>query len=245
MNQRQIRMREKHHWAAPSHHILDPSSVILMITRSKALAAHFFITAKRTMLHPVVRIRFQLTAFLTDFICISMFHPAKNPDHCRYRFLFPFNSCTHQRHPFLRLISCKGGIELSVKPLLNVLLIMSGIFFVVLGIIGIILPLLPTTPFLLLAAYCFIRSSNKLYQWLIHHRVLGAYIYHYLEHRAVKKSTKIGALSLLWPSLSFSMYIVQQRWLILILFLIGTGVTIHILKLKTYRPEIADSDQLE
>ena len=122
-----------------------------------------------------------------------------------------------------------------MNSLKRYLLIAGGFISLILGTIGILLPVLPTTPFLLLSAYCFIRSSDKLYHWLIHHRVFGAYIYHYLEHRAVKKRAKIVAIIMLWPALLISMHIVNRTWATILLIIIGTAVTIHILKLKTYQ----------
>jgi uncharacterized protein len=122
-----------------------------------------------------------------------------------------------------------------MSTLKRYLLIAAGILCVVLGTIGIIMPVLPTTPFLLLAAYCFIRSSDRLHHWLIHHRIFGAYIYHYLEHRAVKKSAKIAALVLLWPSLFISMLIIRRSLVTALLLLVGTAVTWHIMSLRTYQ----------
>jgi uncharacterized protein len=114
------------------------------------------------------------------------------------------------------------------------LLITAGIVSLLLGAVGVLLPLLPTTPFLLLSSYCFIRSSERLYQWLIRHRIFGSYIYHYLEYRAVKRNAKIMALLLLWPSLLFSILIVGRRSVTIVLLLIGMGVSLHILSLRTY-----------
>ena len=122
-----------------------------------------------------------------------------------------------------------------MSTLKRYLLIAAGILCVVLGSIGIIMPVLPTTPFLLLAAYCFIRSSDRLHHWLIHHRIFGAYIYHYLEYRAVKKSAKIAALVLLWPSLFISMMIIRRSLVTVLLLMIGTAVTWHIMSLRTYQ----------
>ena len=115
------------------------------------------------------------------------------------------------------------------------LLIAAGFLSLGLGTIGIVLPVLPTTPFLLLAAYCFLRSSKRLHHWLLHHPLFGRYIYHYLQYRAVKKSAKITAIALLWPSLLFSMYLVGKPWVAVMLVIIGSAVTWHILSLKTYR----------
>jgi uncharacterized protein len=124
---------------------------------------------------------------------------------------------------------------LFLKSIRRYLLILAGLLSLALGVVGILIPLLPTTPFLLLSAYCFIRSSDRLYQWLIHHRIFGNYIYLYMKHRSVKKSAKIGALLLLWPSLFISMIIVNRVSVTIILVIIGSLVTLHILSLKTYQ----------
>ena len=80
----------------------------------------------------------------------------------------------------------------------------AGIFALSLGIIGIVVPLLPTTPFLLLAAACFVRSSEKLYAWLLHHKWFGEYIRHYREHRAITLRAKIVILVLLWGVIAYT-----------------------------------------
>lgn len=114
------------------------------------------------------------------------------------------------------------------------LLIIIGILFVVLGILGIFLPLLPTTPLLLLAASCFIRSSERLYNWLLKNKWLGPYIKNYREHKAVSKRTKIVTLLLLWLTLSYSaIEVVSNLYVRIFLLIIGIGVTIHVLSLKT------------
>ncbi|NQU27807.1 MAG: DUF454 family protein, partial [Candidatus Marinimicrobia bacterium] len=74
------------------------------------------------------------------------------------------------------------------------LLILIGILLVVLATVGIFLPLLPTTPFLLLAAACFFRSSDRLYRWLITHKWFGLYIKNYREHKAITKGAKVVIL---------------------------------------------------
>ena len=64
-------------------------------------------------------------------------------------------------------------------------LVVVGVAAVVVGAVGVVVPLLPTTPFLLLAAACFMRSSDRLYRWLTRNRLLGDYIRNYREHRAM------------------------------------------------------------
>ena len=113
-------------------------------------------------------------------------------------------------------------------------LIIAGSFFVGLGILGIFLPLLPTTPFLLLAAACYIRSSKRLYNWLINNKCLGNYIKNYREGKGVPLRTKILSISLLWLTIGYSVVFVVHIILVrVILILIAIGVTIHILSIRT------------
>lgn len=114
------------------------------------------------------------------------------------------------------------------------LLMGLGTLAVGLGLLGIVLPLLPTTPFLLLAAWCYIRSSKRLHTWLLSHPVCGEYIYNYTEHRSVRRSSKRVAIITLWTSMAVSMYIVQKTHVTLILIVIGTLVSAHILSLRTF-----------
>ena len=114
------------------------------------------------------------------------------------------------------------------------LLVVVGCVCVGLGTVGIFLPLLPTTPFLLLAAACFIRSSERLYEWLITHRWFGYYIKNYSEHRAITLRAKVVTLSLLWFTIGYSAIVVARAWwLRLVLLCIAVGVTLHVLRLKT------------
>ncbi|HHZ16033.1 MAG TPA: YbaN family protein [Peptococcaceae bacterium] len=113
------------------------------------------------------------------------------------------------------------------------LLIFVGSLSLTLGVIGMFLPVLPTTPFLLLAAYCYLRSSKRLYHWLINHKVFGAYIYNYVTHRAVLKRTKIIAAVYLWLALAVSIILVNNWPIRYFLLLVGCGISIHLYQLKT------------
>ncbi len=116
------------------------------------------------------------------------------------------------------------------------LLTAGGMIAVGLGVAGIFLPLLPTTPFLLLAAACFLRSSDRLYGWLINHKRLGRYVRQYREHRAIPRQTKLATLLLLWGTLAFSgLAVVDALWARLLLLAIGIGVTLHVLSMKTMK----------
>lgn len=116
----------------------------------------------------------------------------------------------------------------------KIALVIAGSLSLILGIIGIFLPLLPTTPLLLLAAACYIRSSKKLYTFLINNKYLGSYIKDYQEKGAVSKKTKIIALCFLWLSIGGSvLFVITKLFIKFILISIAVGVTIHILRLKT------------
>jgi uncharacterized membrane protein YbaN (DUF454 family) len=133
----------------------------------------------------------------------------------------------------------------------KIALIVLGSFSLLLGIIGIFLPLLPTTPLLLLAASSYLRSSDKLYKALIRNKYLGSYIKNYQEKRAIPKKTKILALTLLWVSIGSSVvFLISKIFVRVIIITIASIVTIHILKLKTLTDEdliidMSDRDKQE
>lgn len=103
-----------------------------------------------------------------------------------------------------------------------------------LGMLGIILPLLPTTPFLLLAAACYVRSSDRLYQKLVANRWLGPYIRNYREHRAITMRSKIMTLVILWGTITYTtLAFIDSMIICMGLLAIATGVTIYILRLRT------------
>jgi len=114
-------------------------------------------------------------------------------------------------------------------------LLVLGVIAVGLGAVGVVVPLLPTTPFLLLAAACFMRSSDRLYGWLIRSRWLGDYLRNYREHRAMTLGAKISALTLLWGVIGYSaIMVVDSWWLRILLGAVATGVTAHLLCLRTF-----------
>jgi uncharacterized membrane protein YbaN (DUF454 family) len=123
---------------------------------------------------------------------------------------------------------------------------MAGVGAVVVGIVGIFVPLLPTTPFLLLAAACFVRSSDRLYLWLIHHRWLGTYIRNYREHRAMTLRAKVTALVFLWAVIGYSAVVVAEAWwLRLLLLTVALGVTVHLSRLRTAPRPRGDPNESE
>lgn len=112
------------------------------------------------------------------------------------------------------------------------LLLAAGCLAVVLGVLGIFLPLLPTVPFLLLAAACFSRSSQKLQRWLFNHRYLGPYLSNYLLHKGISKKQLVSSLSSMWLAMLFAIYF-APIWAVKILLLVTAClVSRHLLSLQ-------------
>jgi uncharacterized membrane protein YbaN (DUF454 family) len=118
------------------------------------------------------------------------------------------------------------------------LLVAAGAVCVALGVVGAFVPVLPTTPFLLLAAACWVRSSERLHLWLFSNRLFGEYLRRYRDGEGLPLCSKIATLALLWISLGASALLaVPPRlwWVRALLLLVGIGVTIHVLRLRTRR----------
>jgi hypothetical protein len=129
-----------------------------------------------------------------------------------------------------------------MRRLMRPLLIAIGTLAVALAVVGMFIPILPTTPFLLLAAACYARSSDQFLNWLLQNRWFGAYIRNYREGRGMPRLTKILTLSALWATLILSgTFAVSIWWPRLVLAAVGAGVTIHLLRIPTYKagPESA------
>jgi len=115
--------------------------------------------------------------------------------------------------------------------------IFFGTLSLILGVTGIFIPVLPTTPFLLLASVCYLRSSKTMYNWLINNKMLGKYIYCYMNYNAIPKTTKIGAIIFLWLTLSISILLMQSMYIKMFLVLVGIAVTWHVTTIKTLSVE--------
>jgi len=115
----------------------------------------------------------------------------------------------------------------------QLLLIAGGTASVGVGIVGVFLPILPTTPLLLLAAYLFARSSERLYGWLLGNRLIGEYLRDYYEARCMSGRHKIATLLLLWSVLLTTAVLAVDSWLLRgVLGAVGAAVTIHIVMLR-------------
>ena len=115
------------------------------------------------------------------------------------------------------------------------LMIGGGVLAVALGVLGIVIPLLPTTPFLLLAAFLFSKSSEKFHRKLMENKFLGEYIYNYSEKKGLKKREKIISLGTLWGGIAFSFTKISNIHGKIFLLVVLAGVTYHLLKLKTLK----------
>jgi hypothetical protein len=127
---------------------------------------------------------------------------------------------------------------------MKALLVVCGTLSVALGVIGIFLPLLPTTVFLLLAAACYARSSDRFYRWLVTHRWLGAYIRNHYEGRGMPRRDKAVTLVALWAGMGATMFwTVEALWLHLLLLAIALGVTLHVVRLPGFE-QLPDETEL-
>lgn len=110
----------------------------------------------------------------------------------------------------------------------------SGVLLVAIGVIGIFLPILPTTIFLILASACFIKSSPQANEWLRNHKILGMYIKNYQDKSGLTIKSKIFNITLVWIMISASAIFFTELWYIrLLLLAIAVGITIHLLMVKT------------
>ncbi|WP_051216124.1 YbaN family protein [Ferrimonas futtsuensis] len=116
-------------------------------------------------------------------------------------------------------------------PLTRYLLIGVGTLCAGLGLVGMFLPLLPTVPFLLLAAACFSRSSARMQAWLFNHRLLGPVIRNYLERRGLTLRQLLGSLVSIWIGMAGAIYLAPVPAVQILLATIGLAVSIHLARL--------------
>jgi len=111
-----------------------------------------------------------------------------------------------------------------------VVYVVAGLFFVGLAVLGAMLPVLPTTPFLLLASFFFVRSSPRLNAWLLRSRVFGGMLRDWQRHRGVRPRVKVVALSVLVVAVVTSAYFGKLPWYLVVMLvgLAGIGATVVI-----------------
>lgn len=121
------------------------------------------------------------------------------------------------------------------QQILKSLLVTTGFLSLSLGVLGIFLPLLPTTVFILFAGFCFARSSEKFHLWLIRHKHFGPIVSAWEKDRSISRKNKIKAITLLWLSISVSIAIIWKLWATLLLLTIATLVSLYLINLPTTR----------
>ena len=122
------------------------------------------------------------------------------------------------------------------QKIVRSLFFVAGSISLVIGAIGIVLPILPTTPLLLLALACYCRSSERMTHWMLNNKYFGKYIRNYKEGKGIPIKTKVFTISILWITIGYSTLFVIPVWIAqLILFIIAVAVSLHIIRLPTYR----------
>ena len=126
-------------------------------------------------------------------------------------------------------------VHISERPIVRWSLLFAGTVFVGIGILGMLLPILPTTVFFLMAAWCYARSSRRFYDWLHHNKYFGKYLKNYREGKGITRFSKISTIVILWCGILYSIFVTQSLVINLILLEIAFGVTIHIVTIPTHK----------
>ncbi|MGB9664424.1 MAG: YbaN family protein [Ignavibacteria bacterium] len=121
-----------------------------------------------------------------------------------------------------------------MSKLKKYILIFTGLSFVSLGLIGVFVPGLPTTIFMILAAYCFIRTNEKLYNWVVNNKIFGQKVKHFIETKTIPLRGKIHSISAMWLMVILSLLLLKNSIVIKIIVIIAVVIgTIVILSFPT------------
>jgi uncharacterized membrane protein YbaN (DUF454 family) len=127
-----------------------------------------------------------------------------------------------------------GQVNSGQLRIYRILYLIGGILLVIIGAIGILLPILPTTIFLILASACFVKGSPRANQWLNNNKILGAYLKNYQDKSGLTVKVKVFSIAILWIMILISAFIFTEVLIIrLLLITIAIGVTIHLVMVKT------------
>lgn len=119
---------------------------------------------------------------------------------------------------------------------MKIILTILGIISLILGIVGIFVPLLPTTPFLLLSAAIFFRTSPRLYEWLLNQKYLGRYIRNFRENKSIPLHAKIISVTMIWITLGYcTIFVAPYLWLKPLFIILAITISAHILSYKTLK----------
>lgn len=128
----------------------------------------------------------------------------------------------------------KNDLRISSNPAVRFVFLAAGTILVGIGILGMFLPLLPTTIFFILAAWCFARSSEKFHFWIHNNRYFGRYLSDYMQNKGMTLRSKIFSISFLWAGILISViFATDILYIRILLLLIAAGVTWHLISIKT------------
>ncbi len=128
----------------------------------------------------------------------------------------------------------KAEIKISQNPVIRWSLAISGLILVGVGILGMFLPILPTTIFFILAAWCFARSSERFHIWLHNNRLFGKYLRNYRSGNGMTVNSKIFSIAFLWIGiLASAIWATHNLYIRILLIAIAVGVSWHLLAIKT------------
>ena len=131
-----------------------------------------------------------------------------------------------------------------LPPVARIALVVFGTLALGLGVVGLVLPVLPTTPFLLIATGCYVRSSERLFNWLVHHPRLGPSIRGYVEKKGIPLRVKVISLAIAWAVLGGTALFVVERWpLKLVLFAVAVAKTVFMICIKTLSADASENKQ--
>lgn len=120
----------------------------------------------------------------------------------------------------------------------------AGTVALLLGIVGIFLPVMPTTPFLLLASACYLRGSERMHRWLMNQCYLGPYIRNFQAGRGIPLRVKVIALTTMWASILVSMWLVPIPWVRALMLVPAVTVSIYLYRMPTLNASAAARDQI-
>jgi uncharacterized membrane protein YbaN (DUF454 family) len=128
----------------------------------------------------------------------------------------------------------KQEVNIIRNPVLRALMLGLGFLFMFLAVLGAILPVVPTTPFLLATAFFFFRSSARFYHWLMYNRLFGQYLQNYKSGKGIPLKIKLLALSFTWTSTLVSViFFIPWLWLSVLVIGINIAVTVHLFRVKS------------
>jgi uncharacterized membrane protein YbaN (DUF454 family) len=126
--------------------------------------------------------------------------------------------------------------KVSKNKVVRSLFFVAGTITLALGTVGVFFPILPTTPFLLLSLACYVRSSERMSHWLLNNKYFGSYLKNYKDGKGIPLKTKLFAITVLWVTIAFSAFVLVPIFVVqIILFVVATAVTVHLVRLPTCR----------